>query len=90
MESFSTKVNLITPRFSYLERFSKDALKIRTSKLLIQVDCLPYHNSVLLQNLPINTLNLSGAVILISRRYSRSSCSSAFYKIGVLKTLAKF
>ena len=34
--------------------------------------------------------NLSGAVILIFRRYFGSSSLSAFYKIGVLKTYAKF
>ena len=34
--------------------------------------------------------NLSGAAILIFRRYFRSSSQSAFYKIGVVKTSAKF
>ena len=33
--------------------------------------------------------NLSGAAILIFRRYFRSSSLSPFYKTGVLKTSAK-
>ena len=34
--------------------------------------------------------NLSGAAILIFRRYFRSSSQSVFYKIDVVKTSAKF
>ena len=34
--------------------------------------------------------NLSGAAILIFRRYFRSSSLSAFYKVGVLKKSVKF
>ena len=34
--------------------------------------------------------NLSGAAIWIFRRYSESSSLSAFYKIGLFKTSAKF
>ena len=34
--------------------------------------------------------NLSGAAILIFRRYFRSSSLPTFYKIGVLKTSVKF
>ena len=34
--------------------------------------------------------NLSGAAILIFRRYFRSSSLLAFYKLGVLKTSVKF
>ena len=42
------------------------------------------------QNFLISTKNLSGAAIVIFRRCLRSSSLSAFYKIGVLKTSAKF
>ena len=68
----------------------KDVLKILTSsKRLIQVDCWLYF-CYFDQNLPSNINNLSGAAILIFRRYFRSSCPSTFYEIGVIKSFAKF
>ena len=42
------------------------------------------------QNFLINTKNLSGAAILIFRKCFRNNSLLAFYKIGVLKTSAKF
>ena len=64
-------------------------------KKRLQHECFPVINVKFLRTLILKDLqtaaseNLSGAAILIFRRYFRSSSLSAFYKIGVLKTSVK-
>ena len=73
------------------QKIFKDDLKLQTSsKYVIQVDWLFTIFLLFLKVFPTNTNNLSGVAILNFRRYFRSSRPSLFYKIGVLRTLAKF
>ena len=83
MKNVSAKVTLINLRFSYLS-------KIRTSfKPLIQVDYLLYF-CFFLKISPPRLITYPVLIFWLFRRYFRSSRPSAFYKIGVLKTFAKF
>ena len=59
----------------------KDFLEIRDIlKHLIEADCLSYF--CFFSKFPTGINNLSGAIILIFKRYFKSSCPLAFYKIG--------
>ena len=65
-------------------------------KKRLQRRCFPVINAKFLRTPILKDMqtaaseNLSGAAILIFRRYFGSGSLSAFYKIGVLKTSAKF